>query len=422
LHFLKIKTHVMTKEQLAWTMTMFGTAVGAGILFLPVTAGLAGLAILLLVTLVSLPAVYFAHRNIGIMLTEAKSESDYSGAVNEFFGMKAGLWINLLFFVTLFMLLIVYSSGLNDDLGAFMRDTGVTDRDISHSPFLSLLILAILILVIRIGEKIMLRFMSFFTFLLVIMLLAVSIYLIPQWNLSGITHIHGFHAQADHFLLLFPIFILSFSYYPALSSMIIAFKKEGLDTRQVLDRSNSVVMLSMLLLFVFIMFFVISCVFSLNPEALERAVSENLSVLTVLAEESQGSPLAYAGPLISQLALITSFTGTFLGARESIREILKDLREISLKSPAGIFRVMAFDDLLLAIFLLVIWVITILHLPILDVLGEVVAPPIAFFLCIMPVLIIYRIPRLKKYRGVAAIFTLAAGCLMLFSYLAGKVI
>ena len=97
----------MTKDHLAWVMTMFGTAVGAGILFLPVTAGLAGLAILLLVTLVSLPAVYFAHRNIGIMLTEAKGGVDYSGAVNEFFGIKAGLWINLLFFVTLFLLLIV---------------------------------------------------------------------------------------------------------------------------------------------------------------------------------------------------------------------------------------------------------------------------------------------------------------------------
>jgi amino acid permease len=149
---------------------------------------------------------------------------------------------------------------------------------------------------------------------------------------------------------------------------------------------------------------------------------ENLSVLTVLAEESQGSPLAYAGPLISQLALITSFTGTFLGARESIRELLKDLRQTSMKSPGGIFRVMAFDDLLLAVFLLVIWVVTILHLPILDVLGEVVAPPIAFFLCIMPVLIIYRVRKLKRYRGLAAAFTFVAGCLMLFSYLAGKVI
>ena len=55
------------------------------------------------------------------------------------------------------------------------------------------------------------------------------------------------------------------------------------------------------------MFFVLSCILALTPEALDKALDDNLSVLTVLAERSSESPLAYAGPLISQLALITSF-------------------------------------------------------------------------------------------------------------------
>jgi len=410
------------KENFGWIMTLFGTAVGAGILFLPISAGLSGVIVILIVTLISIPTVYFAHKNIGVMLAEAEANVDYTGAVNEFLGKKAGFLINIIFFITLFLLLIVYSSGLNNDIGQFMVDTGFTGNNLSHTIFLSLIILIILIFVIRIGENIMLRFMGAITFLLVVLLLAVSAYLIPHWDFSVLGKIYSPATSGDHFLLLLPIFVLSFSYYPAMSSMIMTFKEKGMAKEAVLSRSKKIVILSMLLLFVFIMFFVLSCILALSPEELEKAMNENLSVLTVLAERSQGSPLEYAGPMISQLALITSFVGTFLGARESAKELLKELREYSLKSKKGLFRLLAFDDLLLISFLLVIWVVTILHLPILDILGELVAPPIAFFLCILPIWITYRVKRLKKYRSAALIFTLCIGCLMLFSYVLGKII
>lgn len=403
-------------------MTLFGTAVGAGILFLPITAGIAGILVLLIVMLISIPAVYFSHINISMMLSEATENVDYSGAINEFMGKKSGFWINIIFFITLFLLLIVYSSGLNNDLGEFMFDVGFTSSDLSHSFFLSLLILGALIFVIRIGENIMLRFMGGITFLLVFLLMAVSIYLIPHWDLRNLLVVSDLHASIDNFLLLLPIYMLSFSYYPAMSSMMIAFREKKLNKHEIMAKSRSVVIFSMLLLFVFIMFFVVSCTLSLSEANLETAIEKNLSVLTMLAEHSKGSPMEYAGPLIGQLALITSFVGTFLGARESARELLKDLREYSLRTRKGLFRFIAFDDMLLLGFLSLIWVVTILHLPILDILGELVAPPIAFFLCILPVWVTYRVPRLKKYRSPALVFTIIVGTLMLFSYFAGKVL
>ncbi len=224
----------MNKGNIAWILALFGTAVGAGILFLPISAGIAGILVLLIVTVVSIPTVLFAHRNIGMIMCEAENNVDYTGAVNEFMGLKAGFWVNVVFFITLLLLLIVYSSGLNNDFGEFLLHTGITSHDLSHSPFLSLLILGVLIFVIRIGEGIMLRFMGLITFLLVFMLLGISAYLIPQWDFSVLTHISGLSESFDNFLLLFPIFILSFSYYPAMSSMIIAFKNEGMAKEQLL--------------------------------------------------------------------------------------------------------------------------------------------------------------------------------------------
>jgi serine transporter len=412
----------MFRQNIAWVLAFFGTAVGAGILFLPLQASAAGILVLLLATVVSIPAVYYAHKNIGVVMAESKGELDYTGAVTEFLGIKVGFWANLLFFITLFLILIVYSSGLNNEFGEFMYSKHITKHDLSHSPFLSLGILIILLIIIRIGEKIMLRFMGLITFLLVFMLLAVSFYLIPSWNSSVFSTIFDLKDALSRFLEIFPIFILSFSFYPAMSSMVIAFKSEGMEKQAILKRSSRNVMVAMILLFVFIMFFVLSCVLSLSASDLKNAMDNNLSVLTVLALHSDGSILSIAGPLISQLALITSFIGTFLGARESARELLKDTRKVSLKNPKGVFKIMAFDDLLLIGFLASIWVITILHLPILDTLGEVVAPPVAFFLFILPIFITYRIKRLKKYRSFALIFSFAMGCLMLFSYVAGKMI
>ena len=45
-----------------WTISLFGTAVGAGVLFLPINAGLGGLWPLLIVTLLIGPMTYLSHR------------------------------------------------------------------------------------------------------------------------------------------------------------------------------------------------------------------------------------------------------------------------------------------------------------------------------------------------------------------------
>ncbi len=70
----------MFKQNIAWVLAFFGTAVGAGILFLPLQASAAGILILLIATIVSIPAVYHAHKNIGVIMAESKGTVDYTGA------------------------------------------------------------------------------------------------------------------------------------------------------------------------------------------------------------------------------------------------------------------------------------------------------------------------------------------------------
>ena len=48
--------------ELSWTISLFGTAVGAGVLFLPINAGLGGIWPLLIVTILIGPMTYLSHR------------------------------------------------------------------------------------------------------------------------------------------------------------------------------------------------------------------------------------------------------------------------------------------------------------------------------------------------------------------------
>ena len=54
-----------------WVMTLFGTAVGAGILFLPLDAGKYGFIPLAFATVFILPLVYFSHRTYARIVSGA---------------------------------------------------------------------------------------------------------------------------------------------------------------------------------------------------------------------------------------------------------------------------------------------------------------------------------------------------------------
>ena len=51
-----------TKQDTVWMLSLYGTAIGAGTLFLPIDAGLNGIWPLVIMTLLAFPMTYFSHR------------------------------------------------------------------------------------------------------------------------------------------------------------------------------------------------------------------------------------------------------------------------------------------------------------------------------------------------------------------------
>ena len=91
------------KFDTAWVLNLFGTAVGAGVLFLPINAGMGGFWPLVVMAILVGPMTYFAHRGLAyFVLSSSKPGSDITEVVEEHFGPTAGKLITLLYFFAIF--------------------------------------------------------------------------------------------------------------------------------------------------------------------------------------------------------------------------------------------------------------------------------------------------------------------------------
>ena len=101
-----------TKFDVVWMLNLFGTAVGAGILFLPINAGMSGIWPLVVITLLVGPMTYFAHRGLArFVLSSSRADSDITAVVEEHFGLSAGKLITLLYFFAIYPILLIYAVG-----------------------------------------------------------------------------------------------------------------------------------------------------------------------------------------------------------------------------------------------------------------------------------------------------------------------
>ena len=85
-----------TKYDTGWMLSLFGTAIGAGSLFLSINAGAGGLWPLLIVTALIGPMTYLSHRGLSrLVCASPRSGGDITVAVRDYFGQGAGKLITV---------------------------------------------------------------------------------------------------------------------------------------------------------------------------------------------------------------------------------------------------------------------------------------------------------------------------------------
>ena len=89
------------------------------------------------------------------------------------------------------------------------------------------------------------------------------------------------------------------------------------------EHASRVLFWTMILLVVFTMFFVWSCVLALGPDGMAEAKEQNLPVLSYLANVHGNPLISYLGPLVAFAAIVSSFFGHYLGAAEGAAGLVR---------------------------------------------------------------------------------------------------
>ncbi|NVC95467.1 HAAAP family serine/threonine permease [Vibrio natriegens] len=397
LGYSELNTTSWSKHDTHWVLSLFGTAVGAGILFLPINLGIGGFWPLVTMAILAFPMTFLAHRGLARFVLSSKiKNADFTDVVEEHFGAKAGRAISLLYFLSIFPILLIYGVGITNTVDSFMVNQAGMES--IPRPLLSGVLVFGLIAIMMAGEKVMLRAFAVMVYPLVAILAFLSFYLMPNWTMP-VLNAPEMGSFANTMWLAVPVVIFSFSHAAAISSFANVQRRhygKDADFKSVLIlRRTSVMLIAFVLLFVF------SCVLSLSPQQLTEAKAQNVSVLSYLANATDNPFIATLGPLVAFVAITSSFLGHFLGARESLNGLLTKNSNLPQRRA---------DKVSVVVLFISIWIAAIINPSILGMMEALSGPVIAMILFIMPMMAVYKIESLKDYRGkLSTYFVLLTG-------------
>ena len=385
------------KTDTIWMLGLYGTAIGAGVLFLPINAGVGGLLPLIIMALLAFPLTYYSHRALTrFVLSGKKAGEDITDVVEEHFGAGAGKVITLLYFFAIFPILLMYSVAITNTV-----DTFITHQLGLVSPprvLLSLILIIGLMMVVRFGEQMIVRAMSVLVFPFVAVLMLLAVYLIPHWHGAALETLSLSHAGGGKGLwmtlwLAIPVMVFSFNHSPIISSFAVAKRAEYGEEAE--RKCARILACSHLLMVATVMFFVFSCVLSLSPADLAAAKAQNISILSYLANHFDVPVIAWLCPLIAIVAITKSFLGHYLGAREGFSGLVNKMLHSRGKTiaPAKLNRITALFMLLST------WLVASWNPGILDMIETLGGPVIAVILFLMPMYAIHKVPAMRKYSG-----------------------
>ncbi|MBK4216613.1 HAAAP family serine/threonine permease [Paracoccus caeni] len=393
-----------TRYDTIWMLSLFGTAVGAGILFLPINAGIGGFWPLVIMALLIGPMTYLSHRGLSrFVCSSSRPDADITEVVTEHFGPAAGRFLTVLYFLAIYPIVLIYGVGITNTVGSFIENQmGMTPP---ARWLLSGLLVAGMMLVMIAGQWIMLIVTQWLVYPLVAILIFVSLYLIPEWNLASVREVTPMGLTLSTIWLTLPVLVFSFNHSPAISQFAVAMRRHyGADEGTV--KADLVLRNTAAMLVGFVMLFVFSCVLALSPAQLAEAKAQNLPILSYLANVN-GSPfVSYFGPAVAFLAIVSSFFGHYLGAAEGMQSIL---RGTVMPDPSKVSDRKMKQGIAVFIFFTT-WGAAILNPSILGLIEMLAGPVIAAILYLMPMYAIYKVPALAKYRHqLSNIFVIIAG-------------
>ena len=385
-------------KDFTWCLSLFGTAVGAGVLFLPIKAGAGGFWPLVILALIAAPMTWFAHKSLARFVLSAKNpEADITDTVEEHFGKTGANLITFAYFFAIYPIVLIYGVGITNTVDSFLVNQ--MGMESIPRPLLSGALILAMTAGVVFGKDLMLKATSAMVYPLVFILLALSFYLVPDWNTSMMDVSPEWSAMPSIIWLAIPIIVFSFNHSPIISQ----FSKEQrrVHGENAVKKTDAITGGAAMMLMGFVMFFVFSVVLSLSPEQLANAQAQNISVLSYLANVHESPLISYMGPLVAFAAITSSYFGHFLGAHEGLVGLIKSRSSSSVST---------IEKVSLAFIVVTTWIVAVVNPSILGMIETMGAPMIAAILFLMPVFAMNKVPAMAKYKTSAPVQIFTALC------------
>lgn len=396
---------IWSKDETLWSFALYGTAVGAGTLFLPIQLGSAGAIVLFITALVAYPLTYWPHRALAqfILSSKTKGNEGITGAVSHYYGKKIGNLITTLYFIAFFVVVQIYAVAITNSLTEQLAKHLTVDTAVRVLVSLGV----VLNLIFLMGRHITIKVMGFLVFPLIAYFLFVSIYLTGSWQPSLLTSQMAVDRHTLHQVWIsIPVMVFAFSHTPIISTFAVDRREKFADAA--MDKCKKIMKVAYLIICLSVLFFVFSCLLSIPPSYIVAAKEQGVTILSALSMmPSSPAWLGISGIIVAIVAMSKSFLGTYFGVIEGATEIVKSsLNQVGVKKSRAFNRAISIMGVSLITF-----AVCCINPNAISMIYAISGPLIAMILFIMPTLSTYLIPSLKPYRSPGSLLTLIVGVL-----------
>lgn len=398
---------IWSKDETLWSFALYGTAVGAGTLFLPIQLGSAGAMVLLITALVAWPLTYWPHRALCqfILASNLPASVGITGAVSHYYGKKIGNLITSLYFIAFFVVILIYAVAITNSL------TEQLAKQMSVTPgirmLVSLGVVLVLNLIFLMGRHATLKVMGFLVFPLIAYFLFLSLYLTGRWEPARFSGQLTLNAHTLHQVWLsIPVMVFAFSHTPIISTFAID-RREKFGAGA-MDKCKKIMRIAYLIICLSVLFFVFSCLLAIPESYITHAKDEGVTILSALAMlPSAPHWLAVSGIVVAIVAMSKSFLGTYFGVIEGASEIVRaSLNQLGVRKSRAFNRATS-----IVLVSAVTFLVCCINPNAMSMIYAISGPLIAMILFIMPTVSTYLLPSLRPHRSIGSLITLIVGLL-----------
>ncbi|ELR66439.1 Serine transporter [Photobacterium marinum] len=397
---------------IGWIVMSIGMAIGAGIVFLPVQVGVMGLWVFLLSSVIGYPAMYMFQKLFINTLAESKKCTDYPGIISGYLGKNWGILLGVLYFIMLVIWVLVYSLAVTNDSASYLHTYGVTEGHLNDNVFYGLALICALAFIGSKGEKLLFKLSGFMAITVLSLVAVMGILLVARWDLANIPAVGDIGPMIKDAIITLPFTLTSILFIQSLSPMVISYRSHEKSIEVARYKATRAMKIAFFLLFFIVFFFAVSFTLAISQEQATEAMHKNISALAIIASYFPGSWATITGIIINIFAVVTSFFGVFLAFQEACRGLAMNV--LLRKFKESQINVALVNKLVTLFIILLAWGAIAINAPILS-FTSVCSPVFGLVGCLIPAYLVYKVPHLAKYKGMATNIIIFTGILLCIS-------